>query len=143
MYINDVGANSFEEVNEGVARANYGWPTTEGTVQPDHVPPVPRPRGVLSALGRPGDRLRDNGRRVLQPHERQLSLLRERRLEVRDRAHRAAVGTLLESRLFEALEIPPDAGLGDAQVQAEVGYAKRAMPLQQLEDLLLPFFGEH
>ena len=30
MRVNDVGANAWEEVNEGVAGANYGWPTTEG-----------------------------------------------------------------------------------------------------------------
>ncbi|MBL8163016.1 MAG: PQQ-dependent sugar dehydrogenase [Anaerolineae bacterium] len=30
MYINDVGANTWEEINEGAAGANYGWPDTEG-----------------------------------------------------------------------------------------------------------------
>ncbi len=30
MYINDVGENTWEEVNQGLAGANYGWPTTEG-----------------------------------------------------------------------------------------------------------------
>ncbi len=30
MYINDVGAGSFEEINAGVAGANYGWPFSEG-----------------------------------------------------------------------------------------------------------------
>lgn len=30
MYINDVGAGSWEEINQGVARANYGWPASEG-----------------------------------------------------------------------------------------------------------------
>ncbi len=30
LYINDVGANSAEEVDQGVAGANYGWPMTEG-----------------------------------------------------------------------------------------------------------------
>ena len=30
MFINDVGQNTWEEINEGVAGANYGWPTTEG-----------------------------------------------------------------------------------------------------------------
>lgn len=30
MYINDVGENRWEEINDGVAGANYGWPTTEG-----------------------------------------------------------------------------------------------------------------
>ena len=30
MHINDVGENTWEEVNLGVAGANYGWPSTEG-----------------------------------------------------------------------------------------------------------------
>jgi glucose/arabinose dehydrogenase len=30
LFINDVGANKWEEINEGIAGANYGWPTTEG-----------------------------------------------------------------------------------------------------------------
>ena len=30
FYINDVGQGSFEEVNEGAAGRNFGWPTTEG-----------------------------------------------------------------------------------------------------------------
>lgn len=31
MHINDVGQNTWEEVNVGTAGANYGWPTCEGT----------------------------------------------------------------------------------------------------------------
>jgi glucose/arabinose dehydrogenase len=31
MYINDVGSGAFEEVNEGVAGANYGFPNSEGS----------------------------------------------------------------------------------------------------------------
>src|SRR5438067_430587 len=30
LFINDVGANTWEEVNVGAAGANYGWPQTEG-----------------------------------------------------------------------------------------------------------------
>ena len=31
LFINDVGQNTWEEINEGRAGANYGWPQTEGT----------------------------------------------------------------------------------------------------------------
>jgi glucose/arabinose dehydrogenase len=30
VFINDVGQNTWEEINDGIAGANYGWPTTEG-----------------------------------------------------------------------------------------------------------------
>lgn len=30
IYINDVGGSRFEEINEGAAGANYGWPESEG-----------------------------------------------------------------------------------------------------------------
>ena len=30
MFINDVGQNLWEEINDGIAGSNYGWPTTEG-----------------------------------------------------------------------------------------------------------------
>ena len=30
MFINDVGGDLYEEINEGVRGANYGWPTCEG-----------------------------------------------------------------------------------------------------------------
>jgi hypothetical protein len=39
--INDVGQNTWEEIDEGVAGANYGWPTTEGTTtDPRFVSPL-------------------------------------------------------------------------------------------------------
>ncbi len=41
MYINDVGQNSWEEINSGVAGANYGWPATEGgTTNPAYRSPL-------------------------------------------------------------------------------------------------------
>ena len=30
MFINDVGQSMWEEINDGIAGSNYGWPTTEG-----------------------------------------------------------------------------------------------------------------
>lgn len=30
MFINDVGQNLWEEINDGIAGSNYGWPNTEG-----------------------------------------------------------------------------------------------------------------
>jgi glucose/arabinose dehydrogenase len=30
MFINDVGQDTWEEINDGIAGANYGWPNTEG-----------------------------------------------------------------------------------------------------------------
>jgi glucose/arabinose dehydrogenase len=30
MFVNDVGANTWEEIDQGVAGSNYGWPATEG-----------------------------------------------------------------------------------------------------------------
>ena len=36
MFINDVGAGSWEEINEAVAGANYGWPNCEGTCNPSN-----------------------------------------------------------------------------------------------------------
>jgi len=37
MFINDVGQSSVEEINEGVAGANYGWPSCEGTCDPPDI----------------------------------------------------------------------------------------------------------
>jgi glucose/arabinose dehydrogenase len=34
IFINDVGENTDEEINEGLAGANYGWPTCEGDCVP-------------------------------------------------------------------------------------------------------------
>jgi glucose/arabinose dehydrogenase len=30
MFINDVGQDTWEEINDGIAGSNYGWPTSEG-----------------------------------------------------------------------------------------------------------------
>ncbi len=34
MFINDVGAAAWEEINDGIAGSNYGWPTCEGVCAP-------------------------------------------------------------------------------------------------------------
>src|SRR5206468_7102780 len=34
MFINDVGQNTWEEINDGIAASNYGWPTCEGACSP-------------------------------------------------------------------------------------------------------------
>jgi glucose/arabinose dehydrogenase len=34
MFINDVGENTWEEINDGIARSNYGWPNCEGFCNP-------------------------------------------------------------------------------------------------------------
>jgi glucose/arabinose dehydrogenase len=43
MLINDVGQNAWEEVDEGVAGANYGWPSTEGDFNQAQFPNHTRP----------------------------------------------------------------------------------------------------
>ena len=41
MHINDVGQNALEEIDEGEAGANYGWPLSEGpTSTPGHTAPI-------------------------------------------------------------------------------------------------------
>lgn len=34
MFINDVGQNTWEEINDGIAGSNYGWPNCEGFCSP-------------------------------------------------------------------------------------------------------------
>lgn len=41
MFINDVGQSAWEEINDGVAASNYGWPGTEGeTSNPAYLSPL-------------------------------------------------------------------------------------------------------
>jgi glucose/arabinose dehydrogenase len=41
LFINDVGQSTWEEIDEGISGANYGWPTTEGpTNNPSFVSPI-------------------------------------------------------------------------------------------------------
>jgi glucose/arabinose dehydrogenase len=48
MFINDVGAGTYEEINRGVEKANYGWPYYEG---PDPRPGAPEPPANLDLRG--------------------------------------------------------------------------------------------
>src|SRR6185503_14504451 len=40
MFINDVGQNSWEEIDDGMAGANYGWPGAEGNAGTGGVRPL-------------------------------------------------------------------------------------------------------
>ncbi|HEX2269550.1 MAG TPA: PQQ-dependent sugar dehydrogenase [Pyrinomonadaceae bacterium] len=41
MFINDVGQSAWEEINDGIAASNYGWPATEGpTTNPNFRSPL-------------------------------------------------------------------------------------------------------
>ena len=54
MLINDVGGGQREEVNPGVAGANYGWPTTgDGDFNPATFPAFTRPRYAYSSAVNP------------------------------------------------------------------------------------------
>ena len=52
MFINDVGQSSFEEVNDGVAGSNYGWPNVEGYRGTQTVPGPGTYRDPVVAYGR-------------------------------------------------------------------------------------------
>ncbi|WP_166829374.1 PQQ-dependent sugar dehydrogenase [Thalassoroseus pseudoceratinae] len=43
IFINDVGQNTFEEINEGGAGLNYGWPATEGNFSSTQFPDFANP----------------------------------------------------------------------------------------------------
>ena len=43
FFINDVGQDMWEEIDEGVSGANYGWPTTEGDFNQSTYPNFRRP----------------------------------------------------------------------------------------------------
>ena len=60
MFINDVGQNTWEEINDGIAGANYGWPDTEGATTD------PRSSAPRYAYDHSDRRLRDHRRRVLR-----------------------------------------------------------------------------
>jgi len=43
ILINDVGQNNWEEINDGIAGANFGWPATEGNFTQSSFPTFSRP----------------------------------------------------------------------------------------------------
>ncbi len=55
MFINDVGQNTWEEINDGIAGSNYGWPDTEGpTSNPAYRSPIfayPNDGGTCAITG--------------------------------------------------------------------------------------------
>ncbi|HVK15153.1 MAG TPA: PQQ-dependent sugar dehydrogenase [Gemmataceae bacterium] len=53
MFVHDVGQLSFEEVNEGGAGRNYGWPATEGDFDPAAFPNFTRPLYAYPRFGDP------------------------------------------------------------------------------------------
>ena len=84
MFINDVGQATWEEINDGIAGANYGWPTTEGPTTTRASAARCSPTRTATA----DDRLRDHGRHVLQPAGRAVPAAVRRRLLLRRLLHR-------------------------------------------------------
>src|SRR5688572_8572755 len=52
MFINDVGQNTYEEINDGIAASNYGWPATEGRSEERRVGKGDNVRGGRDASSR-------------------------------------------------------------------------------------------
>ena len=52
VFINDVGQSAFEEVNDGIAGSNYGWPGIEGYRTNQPLPTIGTYRDPLLAYGR-------------------------------------------------------------------------------------------
>ena len=51
IFINDVGAGAFEEINDGQAGRNFGWPSTEGPFNPDSFPGFINPLHSYAHVG--------------------------------------------------------------------------------------------
>lgn len=54
MFINDVGQDGWEEINEGVAGANYGWPGIEGVRTTQSIPSIGAYRNPFYAYSHGG-----------------------------------------------------------------------------------------
>ena len=64
IFINDVGQNTWEEINDGLAGANYGWPNTEGnTTNPAIRQSETRLRSLVAAAPSPAERSTPRPRR--------------------------------------------------------------------------------
>ena len=51
FFINDVGAGRWEEIDQGAAGANYGWPLSEGPVNPANEAGITGPRFAYPHVG--------------------------------------------------------------------------------------------
>jgi glucose/arabinose dehydrogenase len=64
MFINDVGQNTWEEINDGIAGSNYGWPTCEGFCNP----PNPNFRDPIFAYANDASTCAITGGAFYNPH---------------------------------------------------------------------------
>ncbi len=53
LFIDDVGQSAFEEIDDGVAGRNYGWPATEGFFDPTQFPALAEPLYAYPHSGNP------------------------------------------------------------------------------------------
>ena len=54
MFINDIGQNTYEEINDGIAQSNYGWPDEEGPPATTPDPQFTYPLHYYTHAGPPG-----------------------------------------------------------------------------------------
>ena len=126
LHINDVGQNTWEEINLGVAGANYGWPATEGpTSNPAYRSSVVCVHACIFF------RLRDRRRGLSQHVDRALSVALLGRVFLRGFVRRVDTRTPLERRGL---------GVGDGNIAARgPGVRKRrqlvlSRPRRRLHD---------
>lgn len=74
MFINDVGEGRWEEINAGVAGANYGWPLVQGPENPGRfVAPTyayPHPANTVASMAITGARFTSRQWRIFRPISR-------------------------------------------------------------------------
>ena len=127
LYINDVGEQTWEELNVGASGANYGWPTCEGVCSRRalrrshlHLPPLRRPgqvdhrrcflqrRDVSRRLSRRLllRRLRGQLHQALRPGNGPSDRVRDQRTEPgrpRRRSRRSALLPSVESKIVHRI----------------------------------------